>query len=130
MNPHIAISFENNIVTVAYAPSVKGGTMIQKTMIFKEEEVDSCLITADFLDFTVVYHFKKFYSDIIAAPPVKTAYLKKSIESEKRKHFPELLDYSYFYNILTDKTAGEKGTREILFFPVHISELNNSTAHN
>lgn len=125
MSNQVAVSIEDNIVKVVYATFVKGRTVIQKTTVFKEDEFDSFLKTTKLPDLTVVYHFKIFYCDIIAAPPAKTSYLKKIIESEIRKRFPELLDFSYFYSILTDKTDGEKGTREIFFFAVHNSELNN-----
>ena len=123
VNKKVAVSFEDTIVKVVYASSHKGRTVVQKTMVFKEEEFDSFLKTTKLPDLTVICHFKKFYSDTMTAPPAKTVYLKKIVESEIKKRFPDLKDFSYFFSIISEKTSGEKGPREIFFFAVDNSEL-------
>ena len=123
LNKQVAVSFEDNIVKVVYASSHKGRTIVQKTMVFKEEDFDSFLKTTKLPDLTVICHFKKFYSDTMTAPPTKTAYLKKIVESEIKKRFPDLKDFSYFFSIISEKTSGEKGAREVFFFAVDNSEL-------
>ena len=124
MSRQVAVSFEDNLVKVVYASSEKERTIIQKTTVFKEDEFDSFLKTTRLPDLTVVCHFKRFYSDIMTAPPAKPAYLKKIVESEIRKRFPELRDFSYFYSVPAGTTAGEKGLREVFFFAVDNNELN------
>lgn len=123
MKQQVAVSFEDNVVKVVYSSSRKGRTIVQKTMIFKEEDFDSFLKTTKLPDLTVICHFKKFYSDLMTAPPTKPAYLKKIVEAEIRKRFPDLKDFSFFFSMLTGKAAGEKGTREVFFFAVDNSEL-------
>lgn len=125
MKKHVAVSFEDVIVKVVYATSHKGRTVVQKTMVFKEEEFDTFLKTTKLPDLTVICHFKKFYSDTMTAPPAKTAYLKKIVEAEIKKRFPDLKDFSYFFSIISEKTSGEKGPREIFFFAVDNSELTD-----
>jgi hypothetical protein len=124
LSKQVAVSFEDNLVKVVYASSDKGRTVVQKTTIFKDEEFDSFLKTTRLPDLTVVCHFKRFYSDIMIAPPAKPAYLKKIVEAEIRKRFPELRDFSYFYSVPAGTTAGEKGLREVFFFAVDNNELN------
>jgi hypothetical protein len=123
LNKQVAISFEDNIVKVVYVSSHQGRTIVQKTMVFKEEDFDSFLNTTKLPDLTVICHFKKFYSDIMIAPPTKTAYLKKIVEAEIKIRFPDLKDFSYFFTIISEKTSGEKGSIEIFFFAVDNSEL-------
>jgi hypothetical protein len=123
VNKQVAVSFEDDIVKIVYASSHKGRTVVQKTMVFREEEFDSFLKTTKLPNLTVVCHFKKFYSDTMTAPPAKTAYLKKIVEAEIKKRFPVLKDFSYFFSIISEKTGGEKGPREIFFFAVDNSEL-------
>ena len=124
LSKQVAVSFEDNLVKVVYASSDKGRTVVQKTTIFKDEEFDSFLKTTRLPDLTVVCNFKRFYSDILSAPPAKPAYLKKIVEAEIRKRFPELRDFSYFYSLPAGTTAGEKGLREVFFFAVDNDELN------
>jgi hypothetical protein len=123
VNKQVAVSFEDDIVKIVYASSHKGRTVVQKTMVFREEEFDSFLKTTKLPNLTVVCHFKKFYSDTMTAPPAKKAYLKKIVEAEIKKRFPVLKDFSYFFSIISEKTGGEKGPREIFFFAVDNSEL-------
>jgi hypothetical protein len=124
LSKQVAVSFEDDLVKVVYASSDKGRTVVQKTTVFKDEEFDSFLKTTRLPDLTVVCHFKRFYSDIITAPPAKPAYLKKIIEAEIRKRFPELDDFTYFYSVPAGTTAGEKGLKEVFFFAVDNNELN------
>ena len=123
MSKQVVVSFEDNLIKVVYASYEREKTVVHKTYVFQEEEFDSFLKTVKLPDLTVVCHFKRFYSDIITAPPAKPAYLKKIIETEIRKRFPVLNDFSYFYCDLTEKSSTEKGTREIFFFAVDNSEL-------
>jgi hypothetical protein len=123
LKQQVAVSFEDNVVKVVYSSSQKGRTIVQKTMVFKEEDFDSFLKTTKLPDLTVICHFKKFYSDLMTAPPTKPAYLKKIVEAEIRKRFPDLKDFSFFFSMLTGKPAGEKGAREVFFFAVDNSEL-------
>jgi hypothetical protein len=118
------VSFEDNLVKVVYASFEKGRTIVQKTTIFKDEAFDSFLKTTRLPDLTVVCHFKRFYSDLLTAPPAKPAYLKRIVEAEIRKRFPELHDFSYFYSVPEGTTAGERGLREVFFFAVDNNELN------
>ncbi|MEN6317696.1 MAG: hypothetical protein ABFD82_02925 [Syntrophaceae bacterium] len=127
MTRHAAISFENNLIKVVYASSDKGKTIVQKTLSFKDDEFDSFLKTTKLPDLTVVCSFKRFYSDIMIAPPTKPAYLKKIVETEIRKRFPELNDFSFFFCVLSEKTALEKETREVFFYAVDNNELNEIT---
>ena len=124
MSKQVAVSFEDNLVKVVFASYDKGKTVIQKTTVFKDEEFDSFLRTTRLPDLTVVCHFKRFYSDIMTAPPTKPAYLRKIIEAEIRKRFPELQDFTYFYNASLGKSTGEKGLTEVFFFAVDNNELN------
>ncbi|MCG6535187.1 MAG: hypothetical protein L7F78_10935 [Syntrophales bacterium LBB04] len=127
MSKQVAVSFEDKSVKMVYASCEKGRTIIQKTSVLADEDFDSFLKSAKFSDLTVVCRPKRFYSDTMMVPPAKKIYLKKIIESEIRKRFSELKDFSYFYSTLTEKMSGEKGMREIFFFAVDNRELHEIT---
>ncbi|MBM4272154.1 MAG: hypothetical protein FJ139_08380 [Deltaproteobacteria bacterium] len=125
MSKQVAVSFEDNLVKVVFASSEKGKTVLQKTFILKDDEFDSFLKTTRLQNITVVCHFKKFYSDIVSAPPAKDVYLKKIVETEITKKFPELKDFSYFYTVLREKSPEDKGLRDVFFFAVENQELSD-----
>jgi hypothetical protein len=127
LSKQVAVSLEDKSLKVVYASNEKGRTIIQKTSVLKDEELDSFLKTAKFADFTVVCRPKRFYSDTMMVPPAKKMYLKKIVESEIRKRYPDLKDFSYFYSSLTEKMPGEKGMREIFFYAVDNNELHEIT---
>jgi len=125
LRSQVAISFEDDLVKVVYASQDKGKVIVQKTIVLKDEEFDLFLKTNRMTNISVVYPFRKFYSDIVPAPPVKRAYLDTIVETEIRKRFPELKLFSFFYTVLADKSAEEKGAREVFFFAVDNSEIDN-----
>ena len=125
MDRQVAVSFEDNLIKVVFALSRKGKTVVQKTLILKDEEFDSFLKTTKLPNLTVICHFKRFYSNIISAPPARAAYLKKIVEIEIRKCFPELSSFSFFYTVLKEKTVEEKGLRDVFYFAVENSELGD-----
>lgn len=115
LRSQVAISFEDGLVKVVYASQDKGKVIVQKTIVLKDEEFDLFLKTNKMTNISVIYPFRKFYSDIVPAPPVKRAYLDTIVETEIRKRFPELKLFSFFYTVLADKSAEEKGIREVFF---------------
>jgi len=125
LNRRVVVSFEDNLIKVVFASSRRGKTVVQKTLIFNDEGFDSFLKTAKLPNLTVICHFKRFYSDIISAPPARAAYLKKIVEIEIRKCFPELSSFSFFYTVLKEKTVEEKGLRDVFYFAVENSELGD-----
>lgn len=120
LRSQVAISFEDDLVKVVYASQDKGKVIVQKTIVLKDEEFDLFLKRNRMTNISVIYPFRKFYSDIVPAPPVKRAYLDTIVETEIRKRFPELKLFSFFYTVLEDK-----GAREVFFFAVDNSEIDN-----
>jgi len=125
LKSHVAVSFEDNLVKVVYASEDKGKFVVRKTIALKDEEFDHFLKTNKMTNISVVYPFRKFYSDIIPAPPVKKNYLETIIDTEIRKRFPELNQFSLFYTVLADKSTEEKGLREVFFFAVDNREIDH-----
>jgi hypothetical protein len=124
LKSQVAISFEDDLVKVVYVSQDKGKVIVQKTIVLKDEEFDLFLKTNKMTNISVVYPFRKFYSDIVPAPPVKKAYLDTIVETEIRKRFPELKLFSFFYTVLADKSTEEKGAREVFFFAVDNGEID------
>ncbi len=124
MNRQASISFEDGVVKVIFASLKRGKTVVQKTLLFNDQEFDSFLKTARLPDLSVVCHFKKIYSNTISAPPAKPAYLKKIVGMQIRKNFPELSSFSFFYTVLKATTGEEKGLRDVFFCAVDNSELS------
>jgi len=123
LDRQVAISFEDNVIKVVFASSRKGKTVVQRTLFLKDEEFDSFLKTTRLSNLTVICHFQRFYSNIVSAPPAKPAYLKKIVEAEIKKSFPELGSFSLFYAVLKEKTAEEKGLKSVFYFAIANSEL-------
>jgi len=124
LRSQVAISFEDDLVKVVYASQDKGKVIVEKTIVLKDEEFDLFLKRNKMPNISVIYPFRKFYSEIFPAPPVKRAYLDTIVETEIRKRFPELKLFSFFYTVLADKSAEEKGAREVFFFAVDNSDID------
>jgi len=120
----VAVSFEDDLIKVIYASQDKGGLTVQQTLTFGDDQFDAFLKANKMPNISIVYPFRKFYSDIIQAPPVKRAYLHTIVEAEIRKRYPELNRFSFFYYMLADKAAEEKGLRDVFFFAVDQREID------
>jgi len=118
LGKQVAVSFEDDLVKVVYAVQEKGKFIIQQTVTVRNDEFDAYLKSHKMPNISVVYPFRKFYSDVISAPPVKRAYLETIVKDEIRKKYPELNDFTFFYNVLTDKPSEDKGILEVFFFAV------------
>lgn len=124
MKKQVAVSFEDIHVRVVFASQDKGKTAIQRTVLLREEEFDAFLEANKLPNLSVVYPFRNFYSDVVSVPPVKKSYLKAIIESEIRKRFPDLNQFSFCYSVLADKSSEEKKLREVFFFAVDNREID------
>jgi len=120
----VAVSFEDDLVKVVYARQDKGRHIIEQTIALKNDEFDAFLKSHKMPNVSVVYPFRKFYSDVISAPPVKRAYLETIVKDEIRKRYPELSDFSFSYKVLTDKPSEEKGVRDVFFFAVDTMDID------
>jgi Tfp pilus assembly PilM family ATPase len=120
----VAVSFEDNHVRVVFAAQDRAETTVKRTVFLRDDEFDAFLKTNKLPNLSVVYPFRNFYSDVLSVPPAKESYLKAIIESEIRKRFPELNQFSFYYSVLADKPAEEKGLREVFFFAVDNKEIN------
>ena len=120
-----AISFEGDLVKVVFILRKKGDIVIQNTCLIQEKDFDSFLDEQHSLpELHVVYPFRRFYSDVIAVPPVKEKYLQTVVSAEIKKRLPHLRDFSLFYTLLSDKPAEEKGLRDVFFYAVESDEVN------
>lgn len=124
MKKQVAVSFEDIHVRVVFASQDKGKTAIQRTVLLREEEFDAFLEANKLPNLSVVYPFRNFYSDVVSVPPVKKSYLKAIVESEIRKRFPDLNQFSFCYSVLADKSSEEKKLREVFFFAVDNREID------
>lgn len=124
MKKQVAVSFEDIHVRVVFASQDKGKTAIQRTVLLEEEEFDAFLEANKLPNLSVVYPFRNFYSDVVSVPPVKKSYLKTIVESEIRKRFPDLNQFSFCYSVLADKSSEEKRLREVFFFAVDNTEID------
>ena len=124
MGQQIAVSFEDEQVRVLYASIRKGQVVIDKTLVFSDEEFDHFLSAEKARSFIVVCRFKAFYSDTLTLPPAKERYLGKMVESEIRKRYPECKDFSYFFSVLGKKEATAKPSKEVFFFAADNLILN------
>lgn len=127
MKKRVAVSFEGSHVKVVYASQGKGKVIIHRAVLLDDEAFDDFLKKNKMPNLVLVYPFRKFYSDVISVPPVKKSFLKTIIESEIRKRFPDLREFSFFYKDISDRPADEKGAaaREIFFFAVEESEIRS-----
>ena len=123
MDRQVSISFEDDLVKIVFASSSKGKIVVQKTLLFKDEEFDSFLKTARLPNLTLICHFKKIYTNVIAVPPARPAYLKKIVQIEIQKRSPELGSFSFFYTVFKRKTGEEKGLRDVFYLAVDNREL-------
>ncbi|MBU0651547.1 MAG: hypothetical protein KKG96_01555 [Proteobacteria bacterium] len=124
MKKQVAVSFEDIHVRVVFASQDKGKTAIQRTVLLREEEFDAFLEANKLPNLSVVYPFRNFYSDVVSVPPVKKSYLKAIVESEIRKRFPDLNQFSFCYSVLADKSPEEKKLREVFFLAVDNREID------
>ncbi|MBI4690729.1 MAG: hypothetical protein HY754_10770 [Nitrospirae bacterium] len=125
MARQVAVSFENGVIKIVYALSVHGNLLVEKTFTLRDEEFDDFLKTENTKQFTVVYHFKSFYEDILLIPPVKERYLKNIVASEIKKRFPELKKPSFFYTILGERFHEGRMSNEIFVFAVNNEDLTS-----
>jgi len=125
MGQQIAVSFEDERVKVVYGSLRKGTVTVQKTVTFKEEELDHWLAVEKARHFIVVCQFNAFFSDTVLLPPAKDKYLAKMVEAEIRKKFPECKDFSYFFTVLGTKEAGLRPVKEVFFYAVDNGILRN-----
>lgn len=119
MARQIAVSFEDNVIRVVYADLNRGNLTVQKTLILKDEEFDGFLEREPSSNFTVVYNFKTFYSDILSLPKADKKYLENMIESEIRKKATELSSFSFVYIPLEGKTFERKNMEDFFVFAVN-----------
>lgn len=125
MREQVAVSFEDDLVKIVYASYNKGRPVIHQTYTVQDDEFDSFIRSHKMSNISVVYPFRKFYSDLIYAPSnIKKSYLETIVDSEIQKRFPELRNFSFFYSVLTDKSSDEKGLREVFFFAVETEEID------
>jgi len=124
LKKQVAVSFEDSHIRVVFAYQDKGKTTIQRTVLLREEEFDAFLEANKLPNLSVVYPFRNFYSDVVSVPPVKKSYMKAIVESEIRKRFPDLNQFSFFYSVLADKSSEEKKLTEVFFFAVDNREID------
>jgi len=120
----IAVSFENEIIKIVYA-SLKGRNLtIIKTLTLRNDEFDDFLKKERSRDFIAVCDFKTFYQDIMLLPPVNEKYFKNIVETEAKKKFPELKDFTFFHSILGERMHEGRRVKETFFFAVGNDDLN------
>ncbi|MFH1081047.1 MAG: hypothetical protein V1766_12460 [Pseudomonadota bacterium] len=124
MKKQVAVSFEDSHVRVVFASQDKGKTAVQRTVLLREEEFDAFLEANKLPNLSVVYPFRNFYSDVLSVPLVKKSYLKVIIESEIKKRFPDLNQFSFCYSVLADKSSEEKKLREVFFLAVDNRDID------
>lgn len=125
MARQIAVSFENEIVRVAYVSLRRGKLVIKKTIVFNDDEFDDFLKRENARRFTLVCDFKSFYQDTLFLPPVKERHFRNIVETEIRKRFPELKDFSFFYEVLGERTYEGKKGNETFVFAVSNNDLSS-----
>ena len=123
MARQIAISFENELVRVVYASVRPGHITIQKTLTLREEAFDAFLKEEKTGPFTVVCDFNVFYQDVLLLPPVKDKYLNNIVETEMKKKFPDLGEFSFFYAVLGETSTEGRKAREVFIFAVNNEDL-------
>ena len=123
MARHVAISFENELVRVVYASVRRGRIVIQKTLTIRDEAFDDFLEEEKTGHFTVACDFNVFYQDVLLLPPVKDKYLNIIVETEMKKKFPDLGDFSFFYAVIGETPAEGRKVREVFIFAVNNEDL-------
>lgn len=130
MAKKIVVIFEEDTFQVVYGKISGKNLVIEKTLSFKKEEFDGFLQKERNREFAVVYNFKTFYSEIVHLPPVKSVkvkYFKKILESEIKKKFHELKDFSFIHTVLGERIFQGKKKIEVFIFAVNNEEIETVT---
>ena len=118
----VAVSFEENSVKIVHA-SLKGNSLsVDSTAVISEIEFDNYLQKEKATDFIVTYEFKESYHDLLTVPNLKSAYLKKIVESEIKKTV-RAKEISFVYNPLGEQVVDNKKVLEVFYFAVHTEEI-------
>ncbi len=124
MKRSVVVSFEGENIKVIYASFKREKVFVNDALSLNDGQFDSFLDKEKTKEFTVINNFKDFYQDVILVPPVKNRYLKKIIDSEIRKKVP-FQDFSSLHTLLGERVVENRKMREVFFYAVRNSEINN-----
>lgn len=123
MSEKIIISFEDDIIKVLSVKPATKGMIIKKTLTLNDRELEDYLEEEKTRDFIVVANFEAFYQDIIYLPPTKEKYLRQIIGLAIRKKIPELVDFSFTYQIIDEIIRDGRKMKEVFFYAVNNGDL-------
>ncbi len=124
MSGKIIISFEDGIIKVlSVKPAAKGMTIKNALTLNAPLELENYLAAEKTRDFIVVANFESFYQDIIYLPPTKEKYFRQIVGLAIRKKLPELVDFSYTYQVLDEVIRDDRKMKEVFFYAVSNDDL-------
>lgn len=124
MKDHVAVSFENGVVKVVHGSFSRGNFTVHETHIFDEEGFDTYLRTTKVRQFIVVNDFPNPSQAVVYLPPAEDKYLAVLAETEVRKRFPELEDFTFFSTVLKESQREGKRFKETFIYAVSASEVH------
>ncbi|MBI4826447.1 MAG: hypothetical protein HY807_08505 [Nitrospirae bacterium] len=126
MGKNVIVSFEGDIVKVAYISTKGKQIVVNDALTCKKEDFDSFLEKEKAKEFIVVNNFKDAFQDIFLIPPVKAKYAKSLIESEIKQKSP-FEDFTYTYRVVGEKLEGNRKMQEISVYVVKTEDVKNIT---
>lgn len=124
MATHIAVSFEEKGVRIAYASTGSRNLKLQKTLLVSEEEFDGFLRRESSSTFTVSADFKSIFHDIIHLPPVPDKFIGKLVSNEIKKRAPELGTFLFSHEVIGERFVEGRKVKEIFAIAVSEDEIN------
>ncbi|MBI4843510.1 MAG: hypothetical protein HY809_04205 [Nitrospirae bacterium] len=126
MGKNVIVSFEGDIVKVAYISKKGKKFVVNDALTFSNKEFDSFLQKEKAKEFIVVNNFRESFQDIFLIPPVKSKYAKNLIEAEIKQKSP-FEDFTYTYRVVGEKLEGNRKMNEISVFVVKTADVANIT---
>lgn len=126
MGKNVIVSFEGEIVKVAYISKKGKQVVVDDAITCKKEDFDSFLEKEKAKEFIVVNNFKDAFQDIFLIPPVKSKYAKNLIESEIKQKSP-FEDFTYTYRVVGEKLEGNRKMQEISVYVVKTEDVKSIT---
>jgi len=126
MGNNVIVSFEGDIVKVAYISKKGKKLVVDDALTFNNEDFDDFLAKEKAKEFIVVNNFRDAFQDIFLIPPVKKKYAKNLIENEIKQKSP-FDEFTYIYRIIGEKLEGNRTLQEISVYVVKTESLTQIT---
>ena len=124
---YVAVSFENNLIKIVHVSFDHDQLKVHQARTLDRMHFEAYLEGERERDFVVVSNFARLYHDIAFLPPAQERFLPALAETEIRKRFPELREFTFFYRVIGKAYRDGKKLLETLLLAVDDEELFSIT---